>query len=736
MLILGTAIGLLGMVLGSTSPVEGLEENFGLDLLFRLRGTRPPPPEVSVVAIDRESSDRLGLPNDPRRWARTLHARLTDRLSAAGAAVVVFDIIFEEPRTPPEDGDFAKSLRAAGNVILCQFVRVGTIPLNGAGGADRGSMGVLRLVSPTPELAEAAQALSPFPLPKIPAKVSRYWAFYKEGGGIPTLPVVAYHLFARQEFDRYLLPVKEEMYDRSRGLPAGVSASLVEVIRGVRETFENHPATGMRLRGALEEGGALTATTREARAARSLLRLYVGPDSRYLNFYGPPRTIPTFSYDQVLAGSPPVLSDLRGKVVFVGISETVQPEQKDGHNTVFTRPDGLDLSGVEIAATALGNLLDDLPVQPLRPWAALAMSLAWGAALGAICILFPPLRAGLAVVALSALYLGVAVHRFTAAGAWHPLVVPLLLQAPLAYLGAVLWRYADAKAERHAMRRTFEYYLPNDVIDQLTRDVKAPAGGGRLVYGVCLSTDAERYTEYSEALSPQELAAFMNAYYESLFRPVQLHGGVVSNVVADSMLALWVTKEGETDLREKACLAALEIVANTGVDRGPAGTPRVVTRVGLHSGEILLGNLGAMGRYEYRPVGDIVNTATRIEGLNKHLGTHLLASEEVVGRLNGFHTREVGAFRLAGKGNSIVLYEVMGRAPAPEGPFRDTCERFAEGLSAFRRRAWDEAIDRFREAMERSGGDGPSRFYLELCARYKASPPDESRDGVVVMEKK
>ena len=122
----------------------------------------------------------------------------------------------------------------------------------------------------------------------------------------------------------------------------------------------------------------------------------------------------------------------------------------------------------------------------------------------------------------------------------------------------------------------------------------------------------------------------MNRYYGVLFEPVKQHGGLVQDVVGDSMLAIWATTEPDASLRNRAMVAAL--AAATAVDRFNAASGRFAlpTRIGLHSGRLLLGSVGAIDHYEYRAVGDIVNTATRLEGLNKHLGTRLLVSAEVL----------------------------------------------------------------------------------------------------------
>jgi adenylate cyclase len=146
--------------------------------------------------------------------------------------------------------------------------------------------------------------------------------------------------------------------------------------------------------------------------------------------------------------------------------------------------------------------------------------------------------------------------------------------------------------------------------------------------------------------------------------------------------------------------------------------------------------MGAMDHYEYRPVGDIVNTATRIEGLNKYLGTWALASEEVIHQLDGFVTREVGTFLLAGKSKPLGIYGLLGRPEDVTESQRRACLIFAEALAAFRKQSWNEAIEKFRQSIGCLGEDGPSQFYIKVCDQYKENPPGEGWNGVVLMDQK
>jgi adenylate cyclase len=144
-----------------------------------------------------------------------------------------------------------------------------------------------------------------------------------------------------------------------------------------------------------------------------------------------------------------------------------------------------------------------------------------------------------------------------------------------------------------------------------------------------------------------------------------------------------------------------------------------------------------MDHYEYRAVGDIVNTATRLEGLNKHLGTRMLVSADVVAGLDGLLTRELGAFLLAGKSRPVVVHELLGKADDISERNRTHCAIFAAALAAYRRGAWSEAMRLWREALQAHGGDdGPSQFYLRWCEAHVSGLSLADWDGVIRMDQK
>jgi len=236
-------------------------------------------------------------------------------------------------------------------------------------------------------------------------------------------------------------------------------------------------------------------------------------------------------------------------------------------------------------------------------------------------------------------------------------------------------------------------------------------------------------------MAPDALQAYMNRYYQVLFEPVRARGGIVSDVIGDAMLAIWSARESDINLRAQACHAAVEIAGN--VDRFNAGNDaRLPTRIGLHAGVLALGNLGAMDHFEYRAVGDIVNTASRIEGVNKTLNTGILVSQSVMEGITGFVTRELGSFRLVGKEQPVTLYELLGRIGQVDRAMERLLNDFARGLAAYRNQAWQQAVTIFEGILQTAAADGPTRFYLELCKPYALQPPPQPWNPVIYLKRK
>ena len=258
-----------------------------------------------------------------------------------------------------------------------------------------------------------------------------------------------------------------------------------------------------------------------------MIKVYGGDHHVYVNFYGPPSTLPTISMHKVVQPSPgnesTLKTQIKDRVVFIGASRTSWSEQKDGFHTVYTRPDGLDLSGVEIAATVYANLRDGSFLKPL-PFAASATILLAGALL--VCLLtFPlsPLPAATALIVYGGAGLAAAWFLFAHHQIWVPVIVPLALIPAAGYLTTLIYKYLRSRRERSHMQKALELYLPDSVVEEISKDLDFVTSGDRMIYGACLISDAQNYTTLSERLDPEELAPLW-AHVEDDGLPVLMHG--------------------------------------------------------------------------------------------------------------------------------------------------------------------------------------------------------------------
>jgi len=452
-IILGLSIGVLGLLLSPFRFALNLEENTGLGLLFKLRGVQQPSDEVVVVSIEKESSDNLNLPNNPDKWPRSLHARLVDNLVKEGAAAITFDVHFIEPRNPEDDQLFAESLRKAGNVVIGEPLVSREVKLSESGGSQSqpGVHSIVKIVKPIELFATAAVATAPFSLPRIPFKVNQYWGFQTGAGDSPTLPVVTFQLMTLPLYEEFVRLLEKVSPEQAAKLPPQSATAIKEkgvkrLIRDIRAIFEGNPLIAQKMLQALASSEPTSDDAKNNGLLKSLIKMYAAPNSRYINYYGPPRTITTIPFHEALQMHDGIVGgrhyDLKGKAVFVGLSEALLADRKDSFYTVFSQANGIFISGVEIAATALSNIIEDTPVKPVGVTIYMLIILLWGILAGIICRLFSLKIGAAGIVGLSVVYLVVAVILFKTNAIWYPIVIPLFFQAPLAFAGAVGIEYS------------------------------------------------------------------------------------------------------------------------------------------------------------------------------------------------------------------------------------------------------------------------------------------------------
>lgn len=750
----GTLVAALVSALSATPALGSLEREFGLRWLFALRGPVSPPENIVLVTMGRNAAASIFLPRDPAlyhrcidvrigsgsavhqalppipaRWPRCLHAMLIAKLQGANARVIAFDVLFRE-RPPQADlrGDVSleqdvalgRAMAESGNVVIAQKIE--------RTAADTAS-GEERLLTLSTKIEQAALGAAPFPvIPSAGRRIDSFLAFKEDGWATPSLPVLALQVYALDAYPAFRRQLAAASAEADALLPADIEAlrrsgRLQATSLLLRQVFVRDPSLLERLTESSLQPGA-SPTEAQSRLPEILASVYGGPGSRLLNFFGPAGTIPAVGFDEVLAMPADSVSGIfAGKAVFVGYAEARQAEQVEHFGTVYSGADGTDLSGVEIAATAFANLLDNASLRPAP--AGLSVLVAFLATLGAatLCLLLRNRIALPLTAALAAGYIAVTVQLFTSAHVWLPLFAPLALCIPAAIAFAIVWKYLDTRRQRDRVRQAFRMFVPGDVADELERNAGRIAATRRSLECICVATDAARFTTLAETMTPESVTDLLNEYFDALFRPVIMHRGFVSDVVADAMMALW-PQEG-IDARRAVCTALLEMRDAAEAFNRRALQNQMVTRFGAMCGRVSLATIGAHAHYEYRAVGDPVNTASRIQELNKILGTRVLVSGTLLAGVDGFLTRDLGKFLLRGKSTPEPIFELIEtseRASAGQialaADFAAAREILASGRSA-------EAITAFRALRARHSDDGPTAFYLAelLAGRAAAGAP-------------
>jgi adenylate cyclase len=242
-------------------------------------------------------------------------------------------------------------------------------------------------------------------------------------------------------------------------------------------------------------------------------------------------------------------------------------------------------------------------------------------------------------------------------------------------------------------------------------------------------TDIADFTKVAEGMDSAELAKLMNNYFEEAISCVYHTDGFLVKLIGDALFAIWNAPIEQPDHIARVFQTALLLQQRVATFRAPNGII-LRTRIGIHTGVADVGNFGSAKRFDYTAIGENINLASRLEGLNKHLGTHILASRDAQSAVaDRFHFRCVGRFRLKGFEKTVEAYELLA-APADWQPI------FAEALQHFASRNFDLAETAFCRILKVQPDDGPSRFYLSQLPQIRAHDlPSDWKGEVELLEK-
>lgn len=299
---------------------------------------------------------------------------------------------------------------------------------------------------------------------------------------------------------------------------------------------------------------------------------------------------------------------------------------------------------------------------------------------------------------------------------------------------------------KERIKDTFGKYVdPRIVENLLERPDIATSGGERRLVTVFFS-DIEGFTAIGENLTPGGLVTVINRYFTVMSEPIARNGGIIDKYIGDAIMAFWAppfVPEGEQATR--ACFAALdqvqllsdfqkELPELVGVR---TVVPAVRIRIGLATGDVVIGNIGSDKFKGYTVMGDAVNLGARLESAGKQYGVRLLISEQTFTMAShAIEARELDLIRVTGKTESARVYELLGRRGALDATRAALRDRFQEGLGHYRATRWADAEAAFHECLALDPGDAPSRLFLDRIAQFRHDPPPPAWDGVWVLAHK
>ena len=298
---------------------------------------------------------------------------------------------------------------------------------------------------------------------------------------------------------------------------------------------------------------------------------------------------------------------------------------------------------------------------------------------------------------------------------------------------------------KERIRETFGRYVDPRIVDGLISGPALATEGQRRVMTV-LFCDVKGFVGVSEEMTPQGLVKVMNGYFSTMSAPIHQHGGIIDKYIGDAIMAYWGPPfTADADQAQFAGLAALDMLDRVGPFRdelpnllGLKNVPiSFDIRVGIATGEALVGSVGSAVMMSYTVMGETVNLASRLEGANKLYGCRILASEPTVTAAGAaIETREIDRVVLVGQSHSQPIYEIIGRGGGLTPKQTELRQCYSAGLAAYRERRWDEARKAFAAALEADPADGPSMAMLKRIDLFVAVPPVESWDGTWRLEQK
>ena len=425
--------------------------------------------------------------------------------------------------------------------------------------------------------------------------------------------------------------------------------------------------------------------------------------------------------------------ELKGKVFFYGLTAA-------GTWDLNPMPymDRYPMLGLH--ANAFNTMLESIFLKQLSKFGNILIMLGLGFIIGLIVPTFKPVHGAVIMVIFSLGYLVVAQYLFQSHGLWIDVLGPVAILI-FGYTSATVYNFFSEEQEKKMIRGIFSRYVTKSVVDELIKNPDMVKLGGEKKELTVFFSDVAGFTTISERLTPEELVALLNEYLTAMTNIVLSYDGMIDKYEGDAIMAVFGAPIHYDDHPTRACYVSLDMqneLINLRKKWKEEGRPELHVRIGLNTGPMVVGNMGAADRLDYTVMGDSVNLGARLEGANKAYGTHIMISEFTYEKCkNDIESRFLDLLRVKGKELPVTVYEVLAKKDdGLTDEKKKVVELYNNGIEHYRNKEWISGIKAFEEALTIDPEDGPSNVYLERCQQYKITPPPADWDGVFVMTTK
>ncbi|MDH5561198.1 MAG: adenylate/guanylate cyclase domain-containing protein [Deltaproteobacteria bacterium] len=452
-----------------------------------------------------------------------------------------------------------------------------------------------------------------------------------------------------------------------------------------------------------------------------------------INYQGGSFTFPHYSVYKIINHLVPKEA-LKDKIVLLGATEV-------GVFDLRTTPVGVDFPGVEVHANLIHNIINDdyFHRSDFVDFISLLCILVFGLVMGIVLPRLKALSGFIFTLVLISGYLAGNMITLNTSNTWASFAYVLGVII-FNWFGIVLYQYFGEEKDKRFIKGAFQQYLSPEVINRLVDDPSLLKLGGEKKELTAFFSDLQGFSSVSESLKPEELVDLLNEYLTAMTDIIMKYGGTVDKFEGDAIIAFFGAPLVQPDHAIKALYTSLEMqdkMIEMRKEWKAQGKHELQMRIGLNTGDMVVGNMGSAYRMDYTMMGDAVNLAARLEGVNKQYKTYTMISEFTYDQVKDqIEVRELDMIRVMGKDQPVRIYEALCKKGELPEEKEKAFKYFQKGLELYRKQDWKEAYKHFLQTSKTIENDGASEVFMERCKNFAKKPPGENWDGVYQMTSK